>query len=156
MYIVMDIGKGSGGVSGRLSNFTPRRFVFDEVECYSIEGVLQSFKFKNPEMQKEVCKLVGSAAKFKGKKKNWRESQILYWQGKEYKRDSAEYQDLLNRLYQSVYDQNEGFRKDLNSCRGVTFTHSLGKHKKSETVLTSQEFCSRLTKLRDTGKLVYN
>lgn len=65
----MDIGKGSGGVSGRLSNFTPRRFVFDGVNCNSIEGVLQSFKFKNPEMQKEVCKLVGSAAKFKGKKK---------------------------------------------------------------------------------------
>ena len=50
----MDIGKGSGGVAGRLSNFTPRRFIFDGVECNSIEGVLQSFKFKNPDMQKEI------------------------------------------------------------------------------------------------------
>ena len=29
----------------------------------------------------------------------------------------------------------------------------MGKNKKSETVLTTQEFCSRLTYLRDKGKL---
>jgi hypothetical protein len=32
-------------------------------------------------------------------------------------------------------------------------THSIGKSKKSETVLTAKEFCSRLTHLRDIGKL---
>lgn len=149
----MDIGKGSGGVSGRLSNFTPRKFCFDGVECNSIEGVLQSFKFKNIEMQREVCKLVGIGAKRKGSKKNWRESQKLYWNGEEYKRDSPEYQELLDRLYQCVYDQNENYRRDITSCKGVTFTHSLGKNKKSDTVLTTQEFCSRLTKLRDNYKL---
>ena len=42
----MGIGRGSGGISGRLSNFTPRKFIFDGVECNSIESVLQSFKFK--------------------------------------------------------------------------------------------------------------
>ena len=145
----MDIGKGSGGVAGRLSNFTPRRFIFDGVECNSIGGVLQSFKFKNVDMQKEVCKLVGMVAKKKGSNKNWQQYQKLYWNGKEYKRDSKEYQELLDRLYQTVYDQNENYRRDIQSCRSVTFTHSIGKNKKSETVLTSQEFCSRLTKLRD-------
>ncbi len=149
----MDIGKGSGGVAGRLSNFTPRRFIFDGVECNSIEGVLQSFKFKNVDMQKEVCKLVGMVAKKKGANKNWQQYQKLYWNGKEYKRDSKEYQELLDRLYQAVYDQNENYRRDIQSCNGVTFTHSIGKNKKSETVLTTQEFCSRLTKLRDTGRI---
>lgn len=149
----MDIGKGSGGVAGRLSNFTPRRFIFDGVECNSIEGVLQSFKFKNVDMQKEVCKLVGMVAKKKGANKNWQQYQKLYWNGKEYKRDGKEYQELLDRLYQTVYDQNENYRRDIQSCKSVTFTHSIGKNKKSETVLTSQEFCSRLTKLRDTGKI---
>lgn len=149
----MDIGKGSGGVAGRLSNFTPRRFIFDGVECNSIEGVLQSFKFKNVDMQKEVCKLVGMIAKKKGANKNWQQYQKLYWNGKEYKRDGKEYQELLDRLYQTVYDQNENYRRDIQSCKSVTFTHSIGKNKKSETVLTSQEFCSRLTKLRDTGKI---
>lgn len=149
----MDIGKGSGGVAGRLSNLTPRRFIFDGVECNSIEGVLQSFKFKNVDMQKEVCKLVGMVAKKKGANKNWQQYQKLYWNGKEYKRDGKEYQELLDRLYQTVYDQNENYRRDIQSCKSVTFTHSIGKNKKSETVLTSQEFCSRLTKLRDTGKI---
>lgn len=149
----MDIGKGSGGVAGRLSNFTPRRFIFDGVECNSIEGVLQSFKFKNVDMQKEVCKLVGMIAKKKGANKNWQQYQKLYWNGKEYKRDGKEYQELLDRLYQTVYDQNENYRRDIQSCKSVTFTHSIGKNKKSETVLTSQEFCSRLTKLRDIGKI---
>ena len=128
----MDIGKGSGGVAGRLSNFTPRRFIFDGVECNSIEGVLQSFKFKNVDMQKEVCKLVGMVAKKKGANKNWQQYQKLYWNGKEYKRDGKEYQELLDRLYQTVYDQNENYRRDIQSCKSVTFTHSIGKNKKSE------------------------
>ena len=109
---------------------------------------------RNPDMQKEICKLAGLGAKQRGASKNWRQYQKLYWNGVEYKRDSKEYQDLLDRLYQSVYDQNENFRRDLQSCKGVTFTHSLGKHKKSETVLTTQEFCSRLTKLRDNERLI--
>ena len=88
----MDIGSGSGFPSATLSNFAPHPFVFDGVECNSMEGLLQSFKFANPEMQKEVCKLVGKQAKFKGKKKKWWRTQTLYWQGKEFKRDSEEYQ----------------------------------------------------------------
>ena len=144
----MDIGKGSGGVAGRLSNFTPRRFVFDGVECNSIEGVLQSFKFKNVEMQKEVCKLVGKAAKFKGKKKKWWRTQTLFWQGQEFKRDSQEYQELLDRAFAALA-QNSSFRNALLATGTATLTHSIGKTKQSETVLTRQEFCSRLTRLRE-------
>ena len=65
----MDIGTGTGYPSTALSNFAPHSFVIYGVECASMEGFLQSLKFSNPEMQKEVCKLVGKAAKFKGKKK---------------------------------------------------------------------------------------
>ena len=80
--------------------------------------------------------------------------QKLYWLGIEYKRDSKEYQDLLNRLFQSAYDQCESFRKALAATRNAKLTHSIGKRKIAETVLTEQEFCSRLTKLRDSGKLL--
>ena len=66
----MDIGSGSGFPSGTLSNFAPHPFVIDGVECNSMEGFLQSLKFSNPEMQAEVCKLVGKAAKFKAKRKS--------------------------------------------------------------------------------------
>ena len=65
----MNIGAGTGYPSGALSNFAPHPFVIDGVECASMEGFLQSLKFKEPEMQKHVCLLVGKAAKFKGKKK---------------------------------------------------------------------------------------
>lgn len=144
----MDIGSGSGFPSATLSNFSPHPFVFNGVECNSMEGLLQSFKFSNPEMQKEVCKLVGKQAKFKGKKKKWFKTQTLYWQGKEFKRDSEEYQELLDRAFDALAT-NEGFKRALLATGNSTLTHSIGKTKQSETVLTRTEFCSRLTKIRE-------
>ena len=144
----MDIGSGSGFPSGTLSNFAPHPFVIDGVECNSMEGFLQSLKFSNPEMQKEVCKLVGKAAKFKGKKKKWWRTQTLYWQGTEIPRDSQEYQDLLDRAFDALA-QNSSFRAALLATGNSVLTHSIGKTKITETVLTRQEFCSRLTKIRE-------
>ena len=144
----MDIGSGSGFPSATLSNFAPHPFVIDGVECNSMEGFLQSLKFSNPEMQKEVCKLVGKAAKFKGKKKKWWRTQTLHWQGTEIPRDSQEYQDLLDRAFNALA-QNSGFRAALLATGNSVLTHSIGKTKITETVLTRQEFCSRLTKIRE-------
>lgn len=144
----MDIGSGSGFPSAALSNFAPHPFVFDGVECNSMEGLLQSFKFSNPEMQREVCKLVGKQAKFKGKKKKWFKTQTLFWQCKEFKRDSEEYQELLDRAFDAL-STNEGFKRALLATGHSTLTHSIGKTKQSETVLTRTEFCSRLTAIRE-------
>lgn len=144
----MDIGSGSGFPSAALSNFAPHPFVFDGVECNSMEGLLQSFKFSNPEMQREVCKLVGKQAKFKGKKKKWFKTQTLFWQGEEFKRDSEEYQELLDRAFDAL-STNEGFKRALLATGHSTLTHSIGKTKQSETVLTRTEFCSRLTAIRE-------
>ena len=144
----MDIGSGSGFPSAALSNFAPHPFVFDNVECNSMEGLLQSFKFSNPEIQKEVCKLVGKQAKFKGKKKKWFKTQTLFWQGKEFKRNSEEYQQLLDRAFDALAT-NTSFQKALLATGNAVLTHSIGKNKQEETVLTRQEFCSRLTKIRE-------
>ena len=144
----MDIGSGSGFPSAALSNFAPHPFVFDGVECNSMEGLLQSFKFSNPEMQREVCKLVGKQAKFKGKKKKWFKTQTLFWQGEEFKRDSEAYQELLDRAFDAL-STNEGFKRALLATGNSTLTHSIGKTKQSETVLTRTEFCSRLTAIRE-------
>ena len=143
----MDIGSGTGGPSAALSNFAPHPFVIDGVECASMEGFLQSLKFKEPAMQVEVCKLVGKAAKFRGKKKKWWKTQTLYWNGVEYARDSEEYQELLDKAFDALA-QNTGFQKALLATNNSTLTHSIGKSKEQETVLTKQEFCSRLTKIR--------
>ena len=148
----MDIGSGSKYPAGALSNFSPHPFEIDGVNCNSMEGFLQSLKFKSVDMQEEVCKLVGFAAKKKGKKKNWQQSQILFWRGEEIKRKSQEYQDLLDRAYTAMY-KNTKFKKALEASMGATLTHSIGRSKESETVLTTREFCSRLTKLRDFGTL---
>ena len=58
----------------------------------------------------------------------------------------------MNRAYNALYE-NSGFRKALEATNGATLTHSIGKNKIQDTVLTVSEFCSRLTYLRDKGKL---
>jgi hypothetical protein len=113
-----------------------------------MEGFLQSLKFKDIPIQNHVCGLVGRTAKAKGRNKKWFKTQILYWQGVEYKRDSQEYQDLLDRAYDALFE-NKNFQRALRASGNSTLTHSMGKRKVSETVLTEQEFCSRLMRLRD-------
>ena len=147
----MDIGSGKGFPSSSLSNFSPHPFTFEGVECNSMEGFLQSLKFKNPEMQKEVCLLVGKQAKFKGKKKKWWRTQTLWWQGKEIDRHSQEFQDLLDRAFDAL-SQNKKFKNALIATGNSTLTHSIGKNDPHRTILTSQEFCSRLLKIRNQMK----
>lgn len=148
----MDIGSKGGYPNSALSNFAPHPFEIDGEKCAPMEGFLQSLKFSSVEMQEYVCTLVGIKAKNKGRGKNWYRTQTLYWRGKEYKRDSKEYQELLNRAYEALY-KNEGFRKALEATHDAVLTHSIGKKKQNETILTEQEFCSRLMKLRDCGHL---
>ena len=112
-----------------------------------MEGLLQSLKFKNPDIQKEVCKLVGFKAKMKGKNKNWYVSQTLWWNGQPIDRHSQEYQDLLDNAYEAL-SQNDSFRKALLTTKGI-LTHSIGKSDESKTVLTKTEFCKRLMRIRD-------
>jgi predicted NAD-dependent protein-ADP-ribosyltransferase YbiA (DUF1768 family) len=145
---IIDIGSGKGYPAGALSNFAPHPFVFRGIEVASMEGLLQSLKFSGPEMQAHVCTLVGRAAKSKGANKNWKERQTLYWQGQEIKRESQEYQDLLDEAFKALFDQNESARKALLATGEATLEHSIGKKSEKDTVLTRSEFCSRLVKNR--------
>lgn len=144
----MDIGSGSGYPESNLSNFHPHAFIVDDVKCASMEGFLQSLKFKSPEMQIHVCTLVGKGAKFKGKKKKWFRTQTLWWKGIEIDRHGEEYQELLDKAYKEL-SKNRGFRRALLKTHNATLKHSMGKNKKNETVLTVSEFCSRLTRIRE-------
>lgn len=146
----MEVGSGSGYPSSALSNFAPHKFTLDGVECNSMEGFLQGLKFRSEPMQAHVCTLVGKAAKFKGKSKTWYTKQILHWKGVSIKRDSKEYQELLDRAYDAMYEQSEGFKKALIAAgEKAVFKHSIGNTDQSRTVLTVSEFCGRLAKLRD-------
>lgn len=144
----MNIKSGCGYPGSALSNFAPHKFIIDNVECNSMEGFLQALKFKDPVTQRYVCGLVGKKAKFKGKNKKWFQTQKLYWLGVEYDRNGDEYQKLLDRAYNALFE-NSNFKKALKASGKSVFKHSIGQKNKSRTVLTINEFCSRLTKLRD-------
>lgn len=144
----MNIGSGSKYPAGKLSNFSPSPFVYDGVHCNSMEGFLQSLKFKNPDMQKEVCKLVGKKAKFKGKKKKWWKTQTLWWNGEEIDRHSDRYQEILDGAFLAL-SKNKKFAKALLSTGNAPLTHSLGKRDPHRTVLTIREFCGRLESIRE-------
>ena len=143
----MDIGSKGKYPANSLSNFSCHYFIFDGIQCASMEGFLQSLKFKSQDMQNDVCKLVGFHAKRRGANKTWKRTQTLHWQGVEYGRKSQEYQDLLDRAYDALAT-NLKFQKALLATQKATLTHSIGKNKKPDTVLTEQEFCSRLMKIR--------
>lgn len=145
----MDIGSKSGHPSSALSNFAPHSFMFDGVECASMEGLLQSFKFDKTHIQVEVCKLVGIKAKYRGKKRNkaWKQVQKLWWKGIAYDRHGDEYQHLLDRAFDAL-SQNESFKRALVATHNSSLTHTIGNTKEFDTVLTEREFCSRLEKMR--------
>lgn len=46
----MDIGSGNSYPAVSLSNFSPHPFIIDDILCNSMEGFLQSLKFKDIEM----------------------------------------------------------------------------------------------------------
>lgn len=144
----MDIKSGKKWPSSSLSNFAPHPFKFRGLDVSSMEGFLQGLKFKNPDMQVHVFTLVGRAAKFAGKKKNWRMTQTLWYQGKEIRRHSKEYQDLLDEAYKELA-KNASFKRALLATDKAVITHSIGAGKAAQTVLTRSEFCGRLMRLRD-------
>lgn len=145
----MDIGSKRSYPSSALSNFSPHPFIFDGVECSSMEGLLQSFKFDKEHIQIEVCKLVGFKAKRRGGKRNkaWKRIQTLWWKGKPYVRKGKEYQELLDRAFNALAE-NASFQRALLATQNSILTHEIGKSKKPDTVLTKAEFCSRLMKIR--------
>ena len=151
---IMEIGSGNGYPASALSNFAPHPFKFDGVECASMEGFLQALKFENQDVQVEVCKLVGLAAKRRGQSRNttWQRSRTLWWRGVAYDRHGQPYQDLLDSAYRALFDQCPKFRKALLATQNATLKHSIGSTDSFHTVLTQREFCRRLTTLRELAK----
>lgn len=146
---IMDIGSGKAYPANALSNFACHPFVIDDVECASMEGFLQGLKFENPDVQVEVCKLTGKAAKNRGQKRNraWKKTQTLWWKGVPFIRDSVYNHELLDRAYDALLE-NQDFRKALEATIGASLSHSIGHNKVNETVLTEREFVRQLYRLR--------
>ena len=119
-----------------------------------MEGFLQALKFEDVNVQVEVCKLVGLAAKRRGQKRNsaWKRAQKLWWRGYAMDRHGQEYQDLLDKAYRAMFDQCPKFRRALVATQNAVLRHSIGNTDSFHTVLTQREFCRRLDKLRTLAK----
>lgn len=149
----LDIRSNALWPANVLSNLWEKPFLFEDVECGSLEGFLKSLKHSDPEKQKAVCVLYGNRAKNAGKlkdeKKAWYHKQLLYWKGVAIPRRSEEYIDLIRRAYRACFEQNELFRIALVETKGKTLTHRSGCPDPARTILTGDEFTMILTELRD-------
>jgi predicted NAD-dependent protein-ADP-ribosyltransferase YbiA (DUF1768 family) len=144
----MDIGQDSTWPQSEVTNFAAHVFIFRSFTIASMEGLLQGLKFSDPAKQLSVFALAGKAAKFKGKKKKWWKDQTLFWQGEPIKRDSQEFQALLDEAFLALFTQNAAARQALLATGDAVLTHSTGKQDPQRTVLTEQEFVSRLMSIR--------
>jgi hypothetical protein len=147
---MIDIYSKFPGPAGLLSNFTEYHFIFDEIECASMEGLLQSFKIADTEQQRTICQLAGKAAKQKGEEllPDGNPTMTLYWKGQKLDRFGENYQNLLDRAYLTVARQSPDFQTTLLETGDEELIHTIGLKDPKLTVLTTDEFCSRLMKLR--------
>lgn len=148
----LDIKAKAAWPAGALSNFAPHSFTFEGVACASMEGLLQSFKISDEAEQVRVCALAGAVAQSVGRKHDWQVTGALWWRGTLHDRLSDDYQRLLDRAFQALYDQSRPFRDALAGTGSTPLAHSFGKDDPCETILTPEEFISRLERLRRTGK----
>jgi len=84
-----------------------------------------------------------------GRQKNleWQSTQTLWWNGVAYEREGEEYQKLLDRAFDALA-KNVHWRIALLSTGDQLLTHSMGNADPKRTVLTEEEFCSRLMNIR--------
>lgn len=149
MFGIINIYSKSGNEIGqKLSNFYPHTFTFGGIEFGSFEAFVQCLKFSDPVAQIKVAGMDAKSAKAAGQTQHWQENGgWLYWQGKPINRYGQEYQQLLDQAYDALC-QNTEFADALRSSRGQILIHTIGRLRKQDTVLTSIEFCSILTRKR--------
>lgn len=123
-----------------LSNLFPYKFKYKGYTLNSIENFFQGIKFKDKRLQKKVFTYSGKEALVleKATPYNWQETGIVYWRAHPIKRESQEYDDMLDELYISAI-QNEFYRNVIKNCP-LPIIHSIGEESKKETVFTRYEF----------------
>ncbi len=144
----IDIHSKGKWPSNVLSNFYPNKFEFQGVLCGSMEGFLQSLKTPSVTEQREICIYSGKEAKLLSTN-HWKGDQKLYWDGRRVLyREGKKLQILIRGAYQAMFNQCPEFREALAVSGRKKFFHSIGNQNPKDTILTEQEFCDILTKLR--------
>ena len=138
-----------GSLPKILSNLFPYTFYFRGFKLRSIESFFQGIKFKDKNAQKEVFKLSGlDSNNIKAAQDySWKKEGNVYFMGKPYKRDSEDYEHLVNELYVSLL-QNPLYVDALKNVGEKYILHVMGEVEKSETVFTRYEFEKQLNCLK--------
>lgn len=131
-----------------LSNLYDNRFMIDGVKCASMEAFLQSLKLSDRSAQLKACELTGKEAK-RSSTSEWKQTQTVFWDNVEIKRESHEFTVLIKRAYLNLYSQNKELRMALDSTKGKALYHTGGNTDPKDTILTEREFCDVLTFVRD-------
>ncbi len=123
-----------------LSNLFPYKFKFRGYTLNSIECFFQGIKFKDKKIQKKLFKYSGKEALVlqEATTYNWKETGEVYWRGKAIKRDSKDYDNIIDELYISAI-QNVFYRNIIKNCK-LPIVHIIGENLKKETVFTRYEF----------------
>ena len=148
----LDIRSNGLYPSNVLSNLCSNGFRLDGMVCGSMEGFLQSLKRKELDKQWQICSMKGGNAR-KMSVTSWQTDQVVWWKGQAIDRQSEEYQRLIRRAYQAMFEQSERFRAALMQTRGITLVHTSGEPSSYKTILTPSEFCGILMDLRDSYDL---
>jgi hypothetical protein len=145
--LILDISSNKPYPANVLSNLAPNAFIFEGYECASMEGLLQSFKFHNFDTAQKIMKLHGLDAKYAGRAGDgWKANGTLYWKGNPIDRHGKGYQDLLDDAYDALAT-NTKFKLALIDARRRAISHRMGHDDPHYTILTEQEFVSRIVRL---------
>lgn len=131
-----------------LSNLCSNGFRFEGMICGSMEGLLQSLKYKELDKQRQVCSMKGKNAR-KRTINSWQTDQVVWWKGKPIDRQGKEFQVLVRNAYQAMFNQNDRFRTALMSTRYIKLYHSRGESNSFKTILTEKEQCDILIDMRE-------
>ena len=148
----LDIRSNGLYPSNVLSNLCSNGFRLDGLVCSSMEGFLQSLKRKELDKQRQICSMKGGNAR-KMSVTSWQTDQIVWWKGQAIDRQSEEYQRIIRRAYQAMFEQSERFRAALMQTRGIKLVHTSGEPSSYKTILTPAEFCDILMNMRDSYDL---
>lgn len=138
-------------LSRMLSNLYPYEIVFRDEKAKSIEGVLQAIKHSEPDVQKLVMQYSGlDAYHTRGSTgvDDWRSRQSLSWKNQTMMRDSEQYQVFLDELFSAAFE-NPLYAKAIKSTGDKVLLHSVGNENPQETVLTRNEYESRINSLKE-------
>jgi len=147
----INICYNKSGLSKMLSNLFPYEFSLRGEKASSIEGVLQGIKSREAKLQRLVFKYHGMDAlntRAFFLFDDWRNTQTLHWQEVPVARNSKEYQDFLDELYIAA-SGNPLFERAIKAVGSKSLLHTLGGTDASNTVLTRNEFESRLNSLKE-------